>query len=283
MTHHDLAGDFTAHACSNVFVHRSGDRVAMDTEKDESDKELDLFIGYLLENSPLVALEHHQQVPAAQVYVQPDPAPPMHALPAAGVPHLPLQPVMQLPHKLAPPTANLQYPQPAAPAMPSQNQQMLGESPAMMPRHHRYHMMSELMPILPPQYQQIPPMMGDSPATMSLQHQQTLGQGDPSQAVMTHQHHQMLVDPPAVYHDQIIPMLSMGGGEDQFFATAPQEPHDPDGDLGLHALRVENEEHLPGGSGGAGRQEPTVTPVVVAPAQEPLEGPNSGGDRRYMW
>jgi hypothetical protein len=73
--------------------------------------------------------------------------------------------------------------------------------------------------------------MGDSSSAVPLQQQDMLAQGDPSQAVMTHQ--QMLVNAPAAYggpHNNNIPMPSQGGGEGHHFFAAM------DGDFCLSAF-----------------------------------------------
>jgi hypothetical protein len=146
------------------------------------------------------------------------------------------QPAMQLRHQQAPPMINPQYPQ-LAPAMPTHHPKRLDESQVTMPRHPRHHIISELMLIRPPRYQQMQATMGDSSSAVPLQQQDMLTQGDPSQAVMTHQ--QMLVNAPAAYgvpHNNNIPMPSQGGGEGhQFFAAM-------DGDFCLSAFRNEGEE-----------------------------------------
>jgi hypothetical protein len=227
----------------------------------DADSELNRFLESLAPQLEDFFPEHNQRVPAPRVDVQPDPAANGHAL--AGGPHQPMvvdlqQPAMQLPHQQAPPMINQQYPQPA-PAMPTYHQKGLDESQVTMPRHPRHHMISELMLIRPPPYQQMQATMGDSSSAVPLQQQDMLAQGDPPQAVMTHQ--QMLVNAPAAYggpHNDNIPMPSQGGGECQFFAAMD------DGDFGLSAFRNEGEEeHLNSGGGNTGSSNASsISPVM---------------------
>jgi hypothetical protein len=205
-----------------------------------ADSELNRFLESLLD--PVLndfLLEHNQ------ADVQPDQAANGHAL--AGVPHQAMVIDLQQPAMQAPPMINPQYPQ-LAPAMPAHHPRRLDESQVTMPRQPRHHIISELMLIRPPRYQQMQATMGDSSSAVPLQQQHMLAQGDPSQAVMTHQ--QMLVNAPAAYggpHNNNIPMPSQGRGEGhQIFAAM-------DGHFCLSAFLNEGEEeHLNSGAGNTG-------------------------------
>lgn len=105
---------------------------------------------------------------------------------------------------------------PSAMALP--HQQMLSDTPATMPRHPHSHMINELLQVLEQR-------LGETTAAMPQDdgHGEHM-MGEPSVRIPL-QYQQMMVDHPPVAYGFT----------------------DLDGDLGLHGLFLENEEHLPAG------------------------------------
>ncbi|KAF6997748.1 hypothetical protein CFC21_013934 [Triticum aestivum] len=130
-------------------------------------------------------------------------------------------------------------------AMPLPHQQMPSDTPATMPRHPHSHMINELLQVLEQR-------LGETTAAMPQDdgHGEHM-MGEPSERIPL-QYQQMMVDHPPVAYGFT----------------------DLDGDLGLHGLFLENEEHLPGGNGVTGMPEPLAVPSVVPLAPAPEQQPS---------
>ncbi|XBJ27860.1 hypothetical protein VPH35_005061 [Triticum aestivum] len=244
-----------------------------------------------------------QQPPAAHVDVQADVQPivcderMMADTPSASAMQLELQEV--------PPMVGVRHPPPEAP-MPLYYQTMPGESMGTMPLHPGDHMVNELMPVVqqklgespaitPPLFEgQGQHMVGESPSAMALPHQQMLS--DTPATMPRHPHSHMINELLQVLEQRLGETTAAmpqddGHGEHMMGEPSVRIPlqyqqmmvdHPPvaygftdlDGDLGLHGLFLENEEHLPGGNGVTGMSEPPAVPSVVPLAPAPEQQPS---------
>ncbi|KAM3300374.1 hypothetical protein ACQJBY_041407 [Aegilops geniculata] len=250
-----------------------------------------------LEHGPTVPVaEQQQQAPAAHFDVQ-------TAYPADAAADA--QPIICDEQMMADsPSASamqleLQHPQPEAP-MPLFDQQMPGVSLATMPLHPGDHMVNELMPVVHQKLGESPAIrpplfdgqgqhtVGESPSAMALPHQQM--PSDTPATMPRHPHSHMINELLQVLERRLGETTAAmpqddGHGEHTMGEPAVRIPlqyqqmmvdHPPvaygftvdlDGDLGLHGLFLENEEHLPGGNGVTGMPEPPAVPS--APEQQP--------------